>query len=44
MGNGSPACKAAADWVAPPLEEDGAAVAIERFALNSASGMQPSGD
>ena len=35
MGNGSPACKAAADWIAPPLEEDGAAVAIERFALNS---------
>jgi Cof subfamily protein (haloacid dehalogenase superfamily) len=34
MGNGSPAVKAAADWVAPPVSEDGAAVAIERFILN----------
>ena len=34
MGNGSPACKAVADWIAPPLDQDGAAVAIERFALN----------
>jgi release factor glutamine methyltransferase len=34
MGNGSPAAKAAADWIAPPFEEDGAAVAIERFVLN----------
>ncbi|MDY6875621.1 MAG: Cof-type HAD-IIB family hydrolase [Chloroflexota bacterium] len=33
MGNGSPAAKAVADWVAPPLAEDGAAVAIERLAL-----------
>jgi hypothetical protein len=33
MGNGSPAVKAVADWVAPPLAEDGAAVAIERFVL-----------
>jgi Cof subfamily protein (haloacid dehalogenase superfamily) len=33
MGNGSPATKAAADWVAPTLEEDGAAAAIERFCL-----------
>jgi Cof subfamily protein (haloacid dehalogenase superfamily) len=33
MGNGSPAVKAAADWVAPPVAEDGAAVAIERFIL-----------
>ena len=31
MGNASPAAKAAADWVAPPLEEDGVAAAIERF-------------
>jgi Cof subfamily protein (haloacid dehalogenase superfamily) len=37
MGNGSPACKAAADWIAPSLEEDGAAVAIERFALDTNS-------
>jgi Cof subfamily protein (haloacid dehalogenase superfamily) len=37
MGNGSPAAKAAADWVAPTLEEDGAAVALERFCLASRS-------
>ncbi|MEE8390026.1 MAG: Cof-type HAD-IIB family hydrolase [Anaerolineae bacterium] len=35
MGNGSPAVKAAADWVAPPLSEEGAAVAIERFVLDT---------
>jgi len=35
MGNGSPAVKAIADWVAPPLAEDGAAVAIERFVLSA---------
>lgn len=35
MGNGSPACKAVADWIAPTLTEDGAAVAIERFILNA---------
>lgn len=35
MGNGSPAVKAAADWVAPPVTEDGAAVAIERFILGA---------
>lgn len=34
MGNASPAAKAVADWVAPPLIEDGAAVAIRRFVLN----------
>jgi Cof subfamily protein (haloacid dehalogenase superfamily) len=33
MGNGSPAVKAAADWVAPTLEEDGVAAALERFCL-----------
>lgn len=33
MGNSSPAVKAVAAWVAPTLAEDGAAVAIERFAL-----------
>ncbi len=33
MGNGSPAVKAVADYVAPPVEEDGAAEAIERFVL-----------
>lgn len=35
MGNASPACKAAADWIAPPVSEDGAAVALERFVLNA---------
>ena len=35
MGNGSRAAKAVADWVAPSLAEDGAAVAIERFVLNT---------
>jgi len=34
MGNASAACKSVADWIAPPLSEDGAAVAIERFALD----------
>lgn len=33
MGNGSPAAQAVADWIAPPIHEDGAAVAIERFIL-----------
>jgi Cof subfamily protein (haloacid dehalogenase superfamily) len=35
MGNGSPTTKAVADWIAPPVSEDGAAVAIERFILNA---------
>ncbi len=34
MGNGSPAAKDVADWIAPPLAEDGVAVAIERFVLD----------
>jgi len=33
MGNGSEATREAANWVAPPIDEDGAAVAIERFVL-----------
>lgn len=33
MGNGSAAATTAADWIAPSLEQDGAAVAIEKFAL-----------
>lgn len=33
MGNASPGAKAAADYVAPPIEEEGAAWAIERFIL-----------
>lgn len=34
MGQGSPGALAAADWVAPGVAEDGAAVAIEEFALH----------
>jgi hypothetical protein len=37
MGNAAPAVKEAADWIAPPLKEDGAAVAIERFILKRGS-------
>jgi len=33
MGNASPAVKAVADYIAPTIEEDGAAEAIERFIL-----------
>jgi hydroxymethylpyrimidine pyrophosphatase-like HAD family hydrolase len=35
MGNAAPKVRQAAKWVAPPIEEDGAAVALERFALES---------
>ena len=35
MGNGSPGVKEVADWIAPPMVEDGAAVAIDRFILSS---------
>lgn len=37
MGDASAACRAAAAWIAPPLSQDGAAVAIERFVLNRAT-------
>jgi len=33
MGNASPAARAVADWLAPTIDEDGAAVAIETFVL-----------
>ena len=36
MKNSSPGALTAANWIAPPVEEDGAAVAIEKFALNAA--------
>lgn len=36
MSNGSEGVKAVAHWVAPPLEEDGAAVALRRFVLDAA--------
>ena len=42
MGNGSPACRAAADWVAPSFSQHGAAVAIERFILEDQAKQQPS--
>jgi hydroxymethylpyrimidine pyrophosphatase-like HAD family hydrolase len=33
MGNAIAPLKAIADWVAPPIEEDGAAVALRRWVL-----------
>jgi hypothetical protein len=33
MGNGSARAKAAADWIAPSIDEDGVAIAIDRFVL-----------
>jgi len=33
MGNGSPQCRSVADWIAPTIDEDGSAVAIERLLL-----------
>jgi Cof subfamily protein (haloacid dehalogenase superfamily) len=38
MGNATPPVKAAADWIAPPVEEDGLAVALRRFLLGSSAG------
>ncbi len=35
MGNAAPRVKAVADWVAPDIEEDGAAVAMEKLILNA---------
>lgn len=32
--NASPAARAAADWIAPPVEAEGAAAALERYALS----------
>jgi len=36
MSNGSAASKLVADWIAPSITEDGAAIAIERFVLSAA--------
>lgn len=36
MGNAVPDVKAVADWIAPPVQEDGAAVALEQFVLRGA--------
>jgi Cof subfamily protein (haloacid dehalogenase superfamily) len=33
MGNATPKVKAVAGWIAPPVEEDGAGVALRRFVL-----------
>jgi Cof subfamily protein (haloacid dehalogenase superfamily) len=33
LANASPAARAAADWIAPPVEADGAAVALEHYGL-----------
>lgn len=35
MSGGSPAALAAADWIAPSVHEDGAAVAIEKFVIGN---------
>lgn len=37
LGNATPALQRAADWVAPPLDEEGAAAALERFVLREVS-------
>jgi hypothetical protein len=46
MGNAPDALKAIAAWVAPPLTEDGAAAAIERFVLagETVGPSQPAGE
>jgi len=35
VGNASPMARAAADWIAPSVAEDGAAVALEKYILGS---------
>ena len=35
MGNASPAAKAAADWIAPSVQEDGRAVVLRRYVLSA---------
>jgi len=37
MGNGMPGVRAIADWIAPPVEEDGVVVALHRFVLSAAN-------
>jgi hydroxymethylpyrimidine pyrophosphatase-like HAD family hydrolase len=34
MGNASPMVKAAADYIAPPVDEEGVVEIIERFVLS----------
>ncbi|HEY3109940.1 MAG TPA: HAD hydrolase family protein, partial [Chloroflexota bacterium] len=40
MGNAPPEVRARAAWVAPPVEADGLAVAIERFVLPRGPGRR----
>jgi 5-amino-6-(5-phospho-D-ribitylamino)uracil phosphatase len=40
MGNAPPEVRARADWVAPPVEQDGLALAIERFVLPRGPGRR----
>lgn len=40
MGNGSPGLKAIADWIAPSIEADGAAVALEKLVLEQRQGSR----
>jgi Cof subfamily protein (haloacid dehalogenase superfamily) len=39
MGNAIEGLKAVADWIAPPIDEDGAAVALRRWVLGEAVGQ-----
>ena len=39
MGNASPECKKAADWIAPSNEEDGVAWGIEKLLEENRSGL-----
>lgn len=41
MGNASDEARSAADWIAPGVDEDGVAEAIERFCLDGADGRSP---
>ncbi len=40
MGQGSPAARAAADWIAPGVDEDGAAVALEKYLVDAEGSWQ----
>ena len=34
MGNASTGCKEIADWIAPPIDEDGVAVALRKWVIS----------
>lgn len=40
VANATPEVRAAADWIAPPVTEEGVATVIEKFILNGNAGMQ----